>query len=112
MVITTTNVHVSDSYLHFCPYFDIYNYSKSPHELKEPSDLRTYMYRLKFGFEIPKNIRTLAALKRKIGSYTKKHSHFDGQILDFNWVKKLRPKSHCVMFSLIYACLQLEICCP
>ena len=60
------------------------------------------MYRLKFGIEIPKNIRTLAALKRKIGSYTKKHSHFDGQILDFNWVKKLLPKSHCVMFSLIY----------
>ena len=74
MVITTTNVHVSDSYLHSCPYFDIYNYSKSPHKLKEPSDLRTYMYRLKFGIEIPKNIRTLAALKRKIGSYAKKNT--------------------------------------
>ena len=76
MVITTTNVHVSDSYLFSCPHFDIYNYSKSPHKLKEPSDLRTYMYRLKFGFEIPKNIRTLAALKRKIDSYTNKKLPF------------------------------------
>ena len=66
------------------------------------------MYRLKFGFEIAKNIRTLAALKRKIDSYTKKHSHFDGQILDFHWVKKLLPKSYCVMFSLIYVCLDFH----
>ena len=30
-------------------------------------------------------MRTYSALQRKIGSYIKKNSRFDVQILDFNW---------------------------